>query len=373
MIDMDAASPPVPVGAFYFDGKTSRRHSVMLRVADGVAYISSSNANISDISGIGDIGDDKGNIERECPIAQLRVSERFNRAARKVTYPDGAYLEIQDGTAFAALLYSTRHQDSLVVRMQQNWRATLAATVALIALLVLSYLYVLPAAAGLIARSLPASVEQRIGEGALDFLDQHILAPTTLSAAQRDAITTRFRGLTTAMDNVPPYEILFRKSRIGPNALALPSGQIVLTDEIVKLLNDDDAVMGVLAHELGHLQRRHLMRRLIQSSAVGALATVLLGDVSAVIANVPTVLLDMKYSRDVEREADDYAIALFKANGMSRQKLAYVFEKLDQKESSNGGITPYLSSHPPSAERVERILRAPAVTTETTTETGNDR
>ncbi|MFY0104218.1 M48 family metallopeptidase, partial [Acinetobacter baumannii] len=87
-------------------------------------------------------------------------------------------------------------------------------------------------------------------------------------------------------------------------------------------------LMGVLAHELGHVHRRHLMRRLIQSSAIAATATLLFGDVSAVLANIPTVLLDLKYSRDIEREADDYAIAMFKANGLPRQKLALVFEKL---------------------------------------------
>ncbi|WP_034297168.1 M48 family metallopeptidase [Herbaspirillum sp. RV1423] len=327
------------VPAFYFDGKTSRRHLVTLHVEDGVASIS-------------------GDVERACPIMQLRVSERLHRAARKVTYPDGAYLEIQDNAAFAALLHATSHRDSLVVRMQQNWRATLAAAAVLIAVLVLSYAYLLPAAADLVAKSLPPSVEQRIGAGALEFLDNHILSPTQLPAAQRQAIKTRFRALTAEVEGVPHYEIVFRKSRIGPNALALPSGQIVLTDEIVKLLDDDNAVMGVLAHELGHVHRRHLMRRLIQSSAIGAAATALFGDISAVIANIPTVLLDMKYSRDVEREADDYAIALFKANGISRQKLAYVFEKLGEKEAASADIPPYLSSHPASAERVERILNA---------------
>jgi len=327
------------VAAFYFDGKTSRRHAVTLDVADGVATIS-------------------GEAERTCPITQLRVSERLNRAARKVTYPDGAYLEIQDNAAFNSLLQATAHRDSLVVRMQQNWRATLAAAAALVAVLVMGYLYLLPLAAEIVARSLPISVEQRIGDGALDFLDDHILLPTQLPVARRTAITTRFRALTAEVEGVPHYEIVFRKSRIGPNALALPSGQIVLTDEIVTLLDDDDAVMGVLAHELGHVHRRHLMRRLIQSSAIGAAATALFGDVSAVIANIPTVLLDMKYSRDVEREADDYAVELFKANGISRKKLAYVFEKLGEKEAAGGAVPPYLSSHPPSAERVERILSA---------------
>ena len=358
------------ISAVYFDGRTSRRHVVTLEVKEDVARIS---------------GDTIDNHERLCPLSQLRVSERLRHAARKVTYPDGAYLEIEDNAAFSEILKRTHHQDSLVVRMQQNWRATLTSLAGLIALLVISYLYLLPVLANVIARTLPVGIEQRIGTGALTFLDQHILAPSKLTAAEREAITRRFHALAAVMEDLPPYEIVFRKSRIGPNALALPSGQIVLTDEIVDLLREknatdlsnrrgDDAVMGVLAHELGHLQQRHMMRRLIQSSAVGAAMTVLFGDVSAVVANVPTLLLDMKYSRDAEREADDYAIALFKANGMDRQQLAYVFEKLGElengkdsaKDSNNAtaqkkeksSLMPYLSTHPASDERVERILQA---------------
>ncbi|KAF1046261.1 MAG: putative metalloprotease YcaL [Herbaspirillum frisingense] len=328
------------VTAFYFDGKTSRRHSVTLEVDDGIAHV-------------------RGEVERSAPIAQLRVSERFDLAARKVTFPDGAFLEIIDGDRFAELLQATRHQDSLVVRIQQNWRSTLAATAALIVVVVLSYLYVLPAAAGLIASALPMEVDRKVGMGTMEFLDQRVMAPTRLPAERRTGIVERFRALTAPMEDVPSYEILFRKSKIGPNAFALPSGQIVVTDEIVELLNDDDALMGVLAHELGHVHRRHLMRRLLQSSAVGAAATVLFGDVSAVLVNIPTLLLDMKYSRDIEREADDYAIAMFKANGLPRQKLALVFEKLDQKgHDSDGAIAPYLSSHPANAERIQHILNA---------------
>lgn len=327
------------VAAHYFDGKTSRRHAVTLEVEDGIAHV-------------------RGEAERSSPIAQLRVSERFNRAARKVTFADGAYLEIVDRDAFAALLHATRHQDSLVVRIQQNWRATLAAAIALVLLVTASYVWLLPLAADAVARALPVEVDRKVGVGTLDFLDSHVLAPSALPAARRDAIAARFKAMSAPQPGAPSVEIVFRKSRIGPNAFALPSGQIVVTDEIVQLLDDDDALMGVLAHELGHVHQRHLMRRLIQSSAVAAVATVLFGDVSAVLANVPTLLLDMKYSRDIETEADDYAIAMFQANGMPRQKLAYVFEKLDDQSHRAGAVAPYLSSHPPSPERIRHILNA---------------
>lgn len=324
------------VPAYYYDGKTSRRMAVTLTVQDDVAVIS-------------------GDAQRQCPLSELRVSERFGNASRKVTFPDGAYLEILDTRAFNALLGKTGHEDSFVVRMQQSWRVATLALAATVAVIAAGYLFGLPAFAKMAASALPEQVERTIARETLSFLDKRILEPTKLPPHRQEAIVRRFNDLMPPKEGKPNYEILFRKSRIGPNAFALPSGQIVLTDEIVKLVENDDAVMAILSHELGHLHERHLMRRFIQGSAIGAVATVLLGDVSSVVANIPTVMLDLKYSRDAEREADDYAIAMLRQNGISLSALVHAFEKLEEE---SGNRTPYLSSHPPAAERIERIRNA---------------
>lgn len=273
------------IPAAYFDGKTSRRHAVTLTVTGGIASIA-------------------GDVERQCPIAALRVSERGAKARRKVSFPDGAYLEVQDAAAFNALLAETGHRDSLVVRLQQSWRGALMACVATLAALMLIYVYLLPAAASIAARAIPDDVTHSIGREALTMLDARLLSPSQLPLERRKQIVDRFTALAPASANPPQYEILFRKSRIGPNGLALPSGQIVLTDEIVQLAGSDDPLMGMLAHELGHLHERHLIRRLLQSTAIAAGAFAVFGDVSAIVANVPAVLLDLKYSRDAEIDAD---------------------------------------------------------------------
>ncbi|MGH8806424.1 MAG: M48 family metallopeptidase [Noviherbaspirillum sp.] len=324
------------VPAFYFDGKTSHRFAVSLTVQEGIAVIS-------------------GDVHRQCPLADLRVSERLRNASRKVTFPDGAYLEILDNAAFNTLLRQTGHEDSMVVRMQQSWRGALIASLLTIALLALGYLYGLPAAANAIAKTLPENVAHMIGRETLAFLDSRMLAPSRLPTERQAAIVEGFKSLAPPQEGMPRYEILFRKSQIGPNALALPSGQIVLTDELIELADSDDAVMAVLSHELGHLHERHLMQRIIQGATIGAVATVLFGDASSVIANIPTVMLDLKYSRDAEREADDYAIAMMKANGISLAPMVRTFEKLGEK---SGDPAPYLSSHPPTEERIEWIRKA---------------
>jgi Zn-dependent protease with chaperone function len=125
---------------------------------------------------------------------------------------------------------------------------------------------------------------------------------------------------------------------------------------MVELVGDDDAVMAVLGHELGHLHERHLMQRVIQSSAIAAISTLMFGDVSAVVANIPTALIDARYSRELEASADRYAVAMLKANGISPEAMARAFDQMAKLDK--GGTTSYFSSHPSSAERARAARQA---------------
>nr|WP_315398392.1 M48 family metallopeptidase [uncultured Duganella sp.] len=332
------------VAAGYFDGRSSRLHRVTLRVRDGVAEV-------------------RGEIERDSPIGALRVSERSVHALRKVTFPDGAYLEIRDLAAIEALLRRTGHGDGWVVRLQQSWRGALAAAAGSVLLIGAGYVYGLPALADWLARAMPPSMERQLGQGVLALLDQHAFAPSRLSGQRMAQLAARFGRLQPPEGGAPAWRLVFRKSKIGPNAFALPSGDIVLTDDMVLLLKDDEAVMGVLAHELGHLHQRHMTRRVIQGSVVTAGATMLFGDVSSLLATAPALLLDMKYSRDAERDADDYAIAMMQRNGIALAHLLAVFERLQawqqqQQAGAQDGAETYLSSHPAGAERIARVRAA---------------
>ena len=330
------------VDARYFDGRSSRPRAVRLSVDDGTLEVT---------------GDD---IARREPLSALRVSEPLAHAPRIVTFSDGAFCEVADNARFSQILSAWGHRDSFVVAWQNQWRGAVLAVLGLIAFLFVAYRWVLPVAAEYAAVRVPLAWEERLGREATAFLEKRVFSPTQLAQEKRDALMDRFDAI--APEDGRDYAIRFRASKIGPNALALPGGVIYVTDELVELAPDDDAVLGVLAHELGHLEQRHLMRRLFASAAVGAAAAVLFGDISTVLAALPAILIDLDYSRAMEREADSYAVDLLRAKGISTGSLATLFERMQKahdKRGPKGDWPAYLSTHPPTPERVE-LFRKPA-------------
>jgi Zn-dependent protease with chaperone function len=327
----------MPVTGRYFDGRTSRPHAVQFDVVGGIAQL-------------------RGEVARDCPTTELRVSEKMRHVARRITYPDDAFVEIEDHAGIDDLLAMHGHRESLVSRMQQSWRTALFAMLATVGVIVAGYLYGIPAASSMLAKALPEKVERRLGQEALTLLDSKWFSPSALSQQRQQDIVEGFQRMQPAYGNTSEYEILFRKSRIGPNAFALPAGKIVITDELIHLLEDEKAINAVLAHELGHLHERHLAQRVIQGSLTGAAAATLFGDVSSTLAALPTLLLDLRYSRDAEREADDFAAKMLQANGMPPSKLGLVFQKLEDGESK---LPSYLSTHPSASERTERLRGLP--------------
>ena len=147
---------------------------------------------------------------------------------------------------------------------------------------------------------------------------------------------------------------------MGPNAFALLGNFIVLTDELVTLVDGDlDAISGVLAHELGHLRHRHGLRSAVQATALTVLGSALIGDYSSALAAVPAGLGHLNYSRHFETEADAYSFEVLCDAHIDPAKTALFFDRASKINGNVGNLIPaYLSSHPGSEDRAAYFRRA---------------
>lgn len=329
--------------ARYFDGITSRPHAVSVEAGAASLQI---------------VGEQ---FTRAYPLAQTEVSEPFGQAPRMIRFADGSFLETTDHSAAASVLQAAGHRDRIVAKVQTRWHYALAACLVTIAAIALGYLYGLPKLAEFAAYQVPPEFEAALGQQAVKIVDRQLFRESKLPEARRAALTEQFARIAPRDER--SYRLEFRSSRFGPNAVALPGGVMVMTDELVALAASDDEVIAVLAHELGHIERRHFLRRLISSAIVGAVVTLIASDASGLLTALPATLADLAYSRDMEREADRFAVDLLARNGLPPQALASMLERLDAeyrkrrgaKDEGSREIPDYLSTHPATDERINAI------------------
>ncbi len=149
------------------------------------------------------------------------------------------------------------------------------------------------------------------------------------------------------------------------NAFALPGGQIFITVGLLKRLNNEDQVAGVLAHEIGHVIGRHSSQQMAKSELtnglIGAVATATsdpYGNSSAgAIASYVGNMVNMKYGRDDELESDKYGIKYMQECGYDPKYMIEVMEVL--KAAAGGGDRPseFQSTHPDPDHRIKEIKK----------------
>jgi predicted Zn-dependent protease len=167
-------------------------------------------------------------------------------------------------------------------------------------------------------------------------------------------------GFAAQAASATPYRIEFRAApEPGANAFALPSGVIVITDDLLKLAEDDREILGLVAHECGHVQGRHALRSVLQNSAVFVVIALITGDVSSTTGfagALPAFLLQNKFSREFECEADRHAVTMLRATGNDPAFLAHMLERLSKAHAESGSkALGYLQTHPSTPERIESI------------------
>ena len=141
------------------------------------------------------------------------------------------------------------------------------------------------------------------------------------------------------------------------NAVALPGGQVLLFDGLVQQAESPEELAGVLAHEVGHVRERHVMTALLRQFGM----SVLLAGANSGVGDTVFGVASMGYSRDAEREADDYARARLAESDVSPLGAAGFFERMAEEYGDDGesnAVTGWLASHPAAGERARAYRNA---------------
>jgi beta-barrel assembly-enhancing protease len=142
------------------------------------------------------------------------------------------------------------------------------------------------------------------------------------------------------------------------NALAAPGGALVLFRGLLERTESAEELAGVLAHEIQHVLHRHGTRMVVQRASTAVLLTAVAGDVSGLMAfglEAARTLGDLRHSRGNEEEADLDGLRMLLAAGIDPRGMLEFFRKMDAREGAGISLPGYLSSHPPSADRAQRL------------------
>ncbi len=304
-----------------------------------------------------------GTVLAEVPMRKVQVAARLGRIARRFDLPDGARFETDDNDGADEMLRQARRPpgQGWVDRLERSWRTVLL-SVLLAALAAYGFVaYGIPAIAAELALNTPSGISRMMADQTMLALDGVYLKPSRLAATDRKKALALFdRVAAHAPRGKGGYRLLFRGGGIiGPNAIALPDGRIAMTDELWKMVKNDDEIEGVFAHEIAHVDRAHGLQRVYEASLVPAAIAVVTGDLSQVSQMsviLPGILVQSAYSREFEQQADDDGAKLLKRIGGHPSRMGDLLLRIDRKLCGKEGCGPgWLGSHPETSLRVERL------------------
>lgn len=140
------------------------------------------------------------------------------------------------------------------------------------------------------------------------------------------------------------------------NAFAFPDNHLVIHSGLVAQMQQQEELMGVMAHEVAHIRNNHVMQRLIREFGLGVLTGMITGNGPDVIQQVSRVLSSRAFDREQEEEADREAVAMMNACGISGEHLANFLYILADYSGEGSQVEAWLSTHPELKSRALKVL-----------------
>lgn len=184
-------------------------------------------------------------------------------------------------------------------------------------------------------------------------------------APENSDYSIRLAKLTEGLNEVDGTPLNFKVYMTDEiNAFACADGSVRVYSGLLDLMSDDE-VLGVIGHEIGHVAHKdtkNAMKQALINSAIfdgiGSTGNLAASLTDSQLGTIGQSLLNSKYSRKQESNADDYGYDFLKKNGKNPWSMALAFSKLQSMEGSSKGsaLTNMFSSHPQTKDRINHII-----------------
>ncbi len=141
------------------------------------------------------------------------------------------------------------------------------------------------------------------------------------------------------------------------NAITLPGGNILIFSGLIEFVESAEELSAVVAHEIGHVELRHVVKKLIKELGLTILLSVFTGNDPVLIHEIGKIASSTVFDRRQEKKADEYALELLTKSGINPRIMASFFRRLSKEYGDIHESLEFLSTHPNNNSRIKNALQ----------------
>ena len=202
------------------------------------------------------------------------------------------------------------------------------------------------------------SYEQEIALGEL--IDEYIISSEYKEPLTNKTIDSMMWAVGKRLqEQIPTSEydyniIVLDNAQI--NAFTIPGGNIYVFTGLISFCESPEQLAAVLAHEMGHVEKRHTVDRLAREFGLSVLFSIMTGGDTVLLSDLYQTLISSGFSRSQEKEADQFALNLLEDASISPKSIASFFRKLNRENLAYDENIELVMTHPHNNTRIKASL-----------------
>jgi len=201
-------------------------------------------------------------------------------------------------------------------------------------------------------KMLSSEKESEIADIMLDLtLGQYEIEDDSAVNATIHLITKRLLDQVDSSEYTYTFRVI-KNSQV--NALATLGGNIFVFSGLLDFVESPEELAMILAHEIGHVEKRHVVNKLIQQLGMETLFSIITGGDPLILSEISKLVVTTSFDRKKEKEADDFAFDLALKSKINPHRMAQFFIRTLKKGSDLPKELEILMTHPHSKSRVKK-------------------